>query len=643
MKYTNEYKNHLISILKDIECGNQSTGLILLDDGYLLCQDPFTEIPMLYEHTNIPEPTLQDHIPFDRIDWIFVTDVLNYQNLDDVIMRAAKLCENSHRKLFIDYGNLGYIAYALAVFTGQGIGGCNRSRYTVAEMEKILMKYGFTLVKEFDLKKKFGEQKEEINQNKTLLNEYLLYAKQTVDSDSDISRMTRIYQKCENAIQQTDVKPFLSVIMRTQGKRRLELEEALLSLYGQTDDDFEILLLGHNLDVDGKAMVQEIIDETIQDLRKRIHLIEVNGGNRTTPLVRGFEAASGDYVAMLDDDDIVFDHWVETFHMLAKEHDGKILHTYCVRQDWLNIHNKYGGTGLRATGPFEKLYCRDFDELLQMSTNTCPIHSLAFPLESYRKYGIHFDEQLNVVEDWDFLMRTSFLSGVANAQEITSIYRIWRNAENSATIYGQNVWDDTRRYVIGKFDQNPIVFPKGSASRLVKIIEERNSKYMIAQNEPEIRKLWSFFADLGDEKIFTPERMRQQYVTVSQEGKFHVSFEELQDFGIIKRLRFDPSEEDFITLSDIEIELEYEDHKKKQLDIRSVESNGLRLGNRLFFLEADPQIIWSNPKEERIIRATLKGHILYDLDQETKHSIQTIVYDHYHSQNKFDIKKVFKR
>ena len=39
--------------------------------------------------------------------------------------------------------------------------------------------------------------------------------------------------------------PFLSVITRTQGKRPEMLRETLLSLVGQTDEDFEVLLIGH--------------------------------------------------------------------------------------------------------------------------------------------------------------------------------------------------------------------------------------------------------------------------------------------------------------------------------------------------------------------------------------------------------------
>ena len=42
--------------------------------------------------------------------------------------------------------------------------------------------------------------------------------------------------------------PFLSVVMRTQGRRPFSLEESLTGLLAQTVDDFEILVMAHNVD-----------------------------------------------------------------------------------------------------------------------------------------------------------------------------------------------------------------------------------------------------------------------------------------------------------------------------------------------------------------------------------------------------------
>lgn len=644
MNYTEEYKKQLFECLKKLELTKKIKAIIPIETGYMVSDDFEQDIREIYSNTDSHSMRICDEVSMENVDIIFICDVFLCDNIDIVLRNVSQLMVHSEAKLIIDFCNAGYVGYTLPVFTGNGLINPPKSRYTVHSIESLLEEQGFLMVENCDFIHPIDKNDSEYaDWEETLLNDYLLYAKHTMDQNADCLRMTRIYGKSNEIKEEPHKKYFLSVLIRTQGRRSLELEEALLSLYGQSDNDFEVLLMGHNLDHTGKETVKRIISDTPEDLRERIRYVDVTGGNRTTPLIRGFEIATSEYIAMLDDDDIVFDHWVEEFHKLAKNNKGKILHSYCARQDWLIIDNLYGGKGLRATGPFEKLYCRDFDELEQMSTNTCPIHSLAFPISAYNKFKIRFDEKLNVVEDWDFLMRSSFLCGVANVQEITSIYRIWRNAENSASIHGQNEWDDTRRYVIGKFDENPIVFPRGSASKLVKVIEERNSKYAVVQNESEVRKLWSFFVDLGDERGFIPERMRQQYVTVSTEGKFNVTFDGIDGYGTIKRIRLDPSEDSFIFLKSVKVTIEFNDGSSNVYDISSVTGNGIRLKEKLVFLDNDPQIIIENVTDKVITSVKYMGYIYYSLDGEVKDEISKIVYDYLYPRKKSLKERIFEK
>lgn len=645
MKYTEEYKNNLIKCLNKLEMKGKIKAIIPTETGYIVSDDAEKDISELYVNADLHEVKKYDEISsMSNVDIIFISDMFLHDSIDVALKDVNSLIVDLDAKVVIDCWNAGYTGFVFPYFIGNDLLNVPKSFYTVRSIEYIMENRGFSLEENCDIIRPANKaDMENIDWEETLLNDYLLYAKHVLDQNADCLRMTRIYSKTNQIKEKSSEKYFLSVLIRTQGKRSLELEEALLSLYGQSDDDFEILLMGHNLDSTGKENVKRVIDDTPEDLRKRIHYVDVTGGNRTTPLIRGFELATSEYIAMLDDDDIVFDHWVEEFHKLAKMHKGKILHAYCARQDWLVINNKYGGKGLRATGPFEKLYCRDFDEIEQLSTNTCPIHSLAFPLSAYNKFMMRFDETLNVVEDWDFLMRSSFLCGVANVQEITSIYRIWRNAENSASIHGQNEWDSTRRYVIKKFDENPIVFPRGSASKIVKIIEERNSKYTIVQNEAEVKKLWSLFVDLGDERGFIPERMRQQYVTVSTEGKFNVTFDGLEDFGEVKGIRLDPSEESLIFLKNMDITLEFDDGSCSVYDIGTVNGNGIRLKGNLVYLEDDPQMIIENIADKIVTSVKCTGYIYYSLDGEVKEEVNKIVHEYLYPSKKSLKERIYQK
>lgn len=249
--------------------------------------------------------------------------------------------------------------------------------------------------------------------------------------------------------------PFLTVVIRTQGKRNEMLQEVLLCLMGQTDPDFEVLIMGHNMEPQQEADVEALIQRQPTSLRQKIRLIPVNGGTRSVPLNAGFQEAKGSYIAALDDDDLVFDHWVESFHELARNHFGKLLHSYSVDQSWKVIQSEAGAL-LRSVSSYRTLYCENFHFVRQMRYNRCPLMSVAFPAKVFHEYGVRFDESLNTLEDWDFLMRTVFLVGVADCENVTSIYRIWENAERSATLFDKDEWENARQKIMRRYETLPM-------------------------------------------------------------------------------------------------------------------------------------------------------------------------------------------
>ena len=98
---------------------------------------------------------------------------------------------------------------------------------------------------------------------------------------------------------------FLSVIIRTQGKREQGLREALLCLQAQECQDFEILLIAHKADEEHGKLIEEILEDQEEEFRKKIRFFRLNEGTRTTPLNYGFSHAWGKYAAVFDDDDIL--------------------------------------------------------------------------------------------------------------------------------------------------------------------------------------------------------------------------------------------------------------------------------------------------------------------------------------------------
>ncbi len=400
--------------------------------------------------------------------------------------------------------------------------------------------------------------------------------------------------------------PFLSVIMRTQGHRPEALSEVLLCMCGQSDMDFEVLIMGHNLDKEGKESVLSIIENLPDFMEGKVRLVEVEGGNRTTPLSRGFEEAKGRYVSILDDDDLVFEDWVEAFHAIEDENKGKILHTYCVAQDWMNVKNKYDETVLVSVSPFKTIYCTDFELIRQLSQNYCPTFSLAFPSIAYKLLGIHFDETLTTTEDWDFLMRTALVCGVADNPTITGIYRLWINAENSATLHNKKEWDNNRKYIQKKFTSDSILIPKTDTDSI--ITKSSTDVYSSRLNTNEFTFLLDDGTGFMSHPTISPE-------FTGENGKWHARVTDFKGFNSVKAIRIDPLVSGTMTIKNFSIQLKDENGNTVESKLNKKRTNGAFLNNSICFLGDDPQIRYDIKSPAKLSSVTFEFEFFYDLPE----------------------------
>ncbi|MBR2044218.1 MAG: hypothetical protein IJ946_07755 [Clostridia bacterium] len=401
-----------------------------------------------------------------------------------------------------------------------------------------------------------------------------------------------------------DNAPFLSVIMRTQGHRPEALSEVLLCLCGQSDMDFEVLIMGHNLDEVGRESVLEIINDLPEFMDGKVSLIEVIGGNRTTPLSRGFEAAKGRYISILDDDDLVFEDWVEAFHTLEKDNSGKILHTYCVAQDWLNVKNDYDETVLVSVSPFRTIYCTDFELIRQLSQNYCPTFSLAFPSIAYKLLGIHFDEALTTTEDWDFLMRTALICGVADNPTITGIYRMWINAENSATLHNKKEWDKNHKYIQNKFKSSSIIVPKGDTDDI--IAKSCGDVFASKLNTNEFTILVDDGSGFMAHRPLSPEFS-------GENGIWHARCTEFGDFDKVKSIRIDPLVSGTMTIKTFRIKANDDNGNDVTLNINKFRTNGVFYKDMVVFLGDDPQIRYDVKNPVKLSSVVFEFQFFYDV------------------------------
>lgn len=292
---------------------------------------------------------------------------------------------------------------------------------------------------------------------------------QVVSSNADprlrdsAERMIRIL---DEAAQATD-GPFLTVIMRTQARKLEALRDALLTLLGQSDQDFELIIVGHDLEEQDADSVRSIVEEQPASFRGRITYLPVTGGGRARPLNEAIDSASGQYFAVFDDDDLVLGHWVETFHAAAREQPERLVRTIASTQSmegetWLD-----GTAGFRTTSWPDTPYPAVFEYERHLVRNHSPFMSVAFPRELFTFWGARFDEELEVCEDWDLIVRGAYLLGVNSVEELTAIYRLWTGVTSSYSEHDRTAWETSEKRVRDKLNSRVNFLPQGAPASII--------------------------------------------------------------------------------------------------------------------------------------------------------------------------------
>ncbi|QQO53387.1 MAG: glycosyltransferase [Thiohalocapsa sp. PB-PSB1] len=201
------------------------------------------------------------------------------------------------------------------------------------------------------------------------------------------------------------VDPLVSIVIRTTN--RPELSDALASIAAQTYTHIEVLLV----DVAGTGLPH------IGERCGAFPLKVVSTGyhlNRSAAANTGLDAALGDYVCFLDDDDWLYPKHVHSLvSALQPEQPARAAYVgvECREQnaagDWEIIH----------------IFNERFDPVRLLIENYLPMHAVMFD-RNLLGPQLRFDEQLHVYEDWDFWMQLSQLTPFIHVDCITAVYRI---------------------------------------------------------------------------------------------------------------------------------------------------------------------------------------------------------------------------
>ena len=233
-------------------------------------------------------------------------------------------------------------------------------------------------------------------------------------------------------------KPKVSILMPTYNRTKY-LKQAIQSVMDQTFTNWELLVIddgskfltrnvypkdydalrdGPVDKVEEYNPVKEIVD-SFKDARIK-YLRKENGG-LSDALNYGLERSQGDYIAMLDDDDV----WLE-FHL-------KMLYKIIKKGKEGVVYGQTGVGAILEDNDTIEVHKEDLCHSFENNKNklACFNHlttcSVMFDKSIIFKYGLFFDETLNTHMDWDFWIKLTKYTKFSFINIKSSVYRMHNN------------------------------------------------------------------------------------------------------------------------------------------------------------------------------------------------------------------------
>ena len=227
----------------------------------------------------------------------------------------------------------------------------------------------------------------------------------------------------------------LSVVMRFHDPRRLPLfEEAVFSLAIQDWPDLEIVVAAQNAS-------PELLDSLLACIARQPWL-ELPGlkflsvdmppsvDGRSRLLNAGLGAATGRYVAFLDDDDVVYQHGYRTLISRLESGDAAIA----VGRSRVAKLRPVADSWFVVSKGNDLAWGRDSYDLFR--DNFITIHSYVIDRQRMRPEDLHFDESFAVYEDYEFLLRQATLYAIDYSAVDVPVceYRIRLDGSNTLAV-----------------------------------------------------------------------------------------------------------------------------------------------------------------------------------------------------------------
>lgn len=211
----------------------------------------------------------------------------------------------------------------------------------------------------------------------------------------------------------------ISIIIRTKNRPHL-LTRSLQSLAEQRRLPDQIVIVN-----DGGKAVDAVI-QNFTHLNVQIIDNEVNQGRARAGNL-GVQAANGNFIGFLDDDDRYLPDHLERLEKTLLHFDAQIAYSGCrlLERDTL------GDVPVLQEKPIGQ-YNEPFDAQRLWYENYIPIINLLINRQLWLAVG-GFDEGFEIFEDWDILLRLSQKTNFYHVNRLTTEYAVWGSEQITRT------------------------------------------------------------------------------------------------------------------------------------------------------------------------------------------------------------------
>jgi glycosyltransferase involved in cell wall biosynthesis len=185
----------------------------------------------------------------------------------------------------------------------------------------------------------------------------------------------------------------ISILVPTFNRKWL-LPRTINSLITQSYQNIEIVVIN-----DAGEDVQEVIDH-YNDKRIKYYQNEKNLGLAGTRNV-ALNKCTGDYICLLDDDDIYLPFTIEFRLYMMKKLNAEIVYSRALLDHWEKVENGYRSIGKNLY--WDSVFEKDLILIQNIAPCCCPL----FSRKAWEKSNYWFDETMTTTEDHDFLIALS--------------------------------------------------------------------------------------------------------------------------------------------------------------------------------------------------------------------------------------------